>query len=265
MEPGELLLMAGGGILSGVLAGILGIGGGVLLVPLVVAFGYEPVKAAATSSLAILITASSGTIQNLRMGEVSLNKVIRLGIPAILTAILGAFLADKIPSFILLTVFGIMLVFNTYLVGLRKSVVAKAQAQTADPGSDSKDSSQLLARVATGGSAGFLAGLLGVGGGVIMVPMQILLLNEPIKAAIRTSLGVIVITALSSCIEHARNGNILFIQGIALGTGGFIGAQFGSRFLPRLSDQTVSILFRALMGILAVYTFWRAWADFTQV
>lgn len=93
-----------------------------------------------------------------------------------------------------------------------------------------------------------------------MVPMQILLLNEPIKTAIRTSLGVIVITALSSCLEHARNGNILVMQGITLGTGGFIGAQIGARFLPKLSDHTVSVLFRGLMGILALYTFWKAWS-----
>lgn len=265
MTPVEILLMAGGGIVAGILAGILGIGGGVLLVPIVVAFGYEAVQAAATSSLAILLTATSGTIQNLRMGLLSPGKVVRLGLPAVITAFLAADLADQIPSYLLLVLFGLLLVLNLYLVGLRKSAVAQAQADPQDLSPETSSApSRLLIWGGTGGSAGFLAGLLGVGGGVIMVPLQILFLHEPIKTAIRTSLGVIVLTALFSCISHALNQNILFSQGIVLGVGGFFGAQLGARFLPRLSEQIVSILFRSLMGILSLYTFWRAWVAYGQ-
>ena len=80
---------------------------------------------------------------------------------------------------------------------------------------------------------GVLAGLFGLGGGTIMVPMQMLLLKEEIKAAIQTSLVVIVITALVACIGHTLKGNILFIPGIVLGCGGLLGAQISTRTLPK--------------------------------
>ena len=117
----------------------------------------------------------------------------------------------------------------------------------------------VVARIVTGGAAGVLAGLFGVGGGVIMVPLQIILLGETIKSAIQTSLGVIVITAISACLGHAWNGNVLFVEGLLLGTGGLIGVQISTRFLPKLPNAVVSFAFRTLLTVLAIYTFWQAW------
>ncbi len=117
----------------------------------------------------------------------------------------------------------------------------------------------MVARLTTGGIAGLLAGLFGVGGGVVMVPMQILLLNESIKDAVRTSLSVIVITGISACVGHALRGNVLLLSGLVLGVGGMVGAQIGTRFLPKLSDQVISFAFRILMGGLSGYMFWQAW------
>lgn len=75
-----------GGLVAGVLAGFLGIGGGTVLVPLLVALGLAPVQAVATSSLAIVITAGSGSLQNWRMGYLDPRRVLFLGLPALATA-----------------------------------------------------------------------------------------------------------------------------------------------------------------------------------
>ena len=107
--------------------------------------------------------------------------------------------------------------------------------------------------------AGFLAGLFGIGGGVIMVPLQMLLLQEPIKVAIQTSLGVIVITSISSCFGHALNNNVVWLVGIILGCGGLIGVQISTRFLPKLPDKVVGFCFYGMLAMLSVYTFWKAW------
>jgi uncharacterized membrane protein YfcA len=64
-----------------------------------------------------------------------------------------------------------------------------------------------------------------------MVPLQILLLGEPIKLAIQTSLGVVVLTGISATFGHAVSNNILFVEGIILGTGGLVGEQISK--LPR--------------------------------
>ncbi|PAX52155.1 sulfite exporter TauE/SafE family protein [Brunnivagina elsteri] len=256
MLPSNWSLLVIGGLFSGILAGFLGIGGGTILVPIQIALGYPPIKAVATSSLAIVITAISGSIQNWRMGYLSFNRVIALGLPAVITAQLGVEIAAKIPSYILLTAFGLLLLLNIYLVELRKRLSQK-QGQNQE-----QNFNPFLARIFTGGVAGVLAGTFGVGGGVIMVPLQILLLGEAIKVAIQTSLGVIIITAISATIGHAAKGNILWTEGIILGLGGLVGAQISTRFLPKLPDHVVSIAFRSLLAILSVYIFFQAWQQF---
>lgn len=253
MIPGNGLVLASGGLFSGILSGFLGIGGGTVLVPLLVTLGYKPVQAVATSALAIAITATSGTVQNWRMGYVNLQQVLYLGLPALVTAQLGVYLANRFPSGLLLLAFGILLLVNIYLIELRQQLTAKqveGSAQTYNP---------VISQIASGGAAGLLAGLFGVGGGVILVPLQILLLGRPIKDAVQTSLGVIVITAIAAAGGHAWSDNILVVEGILLGTGGLLGAQVSTRFLPRLPDAMVSLAFRTLLALLAIYTFWQAW------
>jgi uncharacterized membrane protein YfcA len=269
--PDNLLILVAGGLFSGVLAGFLGIGGGTVLVPILVALGYTPVQAVATSSLAIVITSISGSVQNFRMGVLDLKKVFALGLPSVITAQLGVYIASNVASYILLAAFGVLLWLNIYLVELRKQIVARKQREEAarilaDPENPShpeeKPVNPTIARIATGGIAGVLAGLFGIGGGVIMVPMQMLLLGETIKVAIQTSLGVIMITALSAASGHYFAGNVLFLEGLILGSGGLVGAQISTRFLPKLPDQVISFAFRALLALLSVNVFWQAWASF---
>ena len=252
------LILSGGGLVSGILAGLLGIGGGTILVPLLVAIGYVPVKAVATSSLAILITSISGSVQNWRMGYFDWKRVIFLGLPAVVTAQIGVYIANQILPYILLFAFGILLLINVYLVELRKRLAAGESQET-------ERFNPVLARLFTGGAAGILAGLFGVGGGVIMVPLQMLLLKEQIKVAIQTSLGVIILTAISACVGHYLKGNVLFIPGMLLGVGGLIGAQISTRILPRLSDRVVSLVFRIFLAILSIYIFWQAWNSYLQM
>ncbi len=251
----NLFVLSVGGLVSGVLAGFLGIGGGTVVVPLLVALGYTPVQAIATSSLAILITSISGSVQNWRMGYLNGKRVIYLGLPALVTAQIGVYLAERFTPYLLLAAFGILLLVNIYLVELRKRLVADNTIQ-------SQKFNPIISRIFTGSAAGILAGLFGIGGGVIMVPLQILLLGESIKVAIQTSLGVIVITAISACIGHTLSGNVLFTEGILLGIGGLLGAQFSTRILPRLPDEVVSIAFRTMLGVLSIYIFWQAWRNY---
>ncbi|MGD1911365.1 MAG: sulfite exporter TauE/SafE family protein [Rivularia sp. (in: cyanobacteria)] len=251
------LLLVISGLIAGILAGLLGIGGGTVLVPLQLAFGYTPLQAVATSSLAIVITATSGTIQNWRMGYINFQKVIFLGLPAVVTAFFSAGLANIIPPRNQLISFGILLLFTIYLVELRKNLSKKQEEEENEQNQQSKFSFT-IARILTGGTAGMLAGIFGVGGGVIMVPLQMLLLGETIKVAIQTSLGVIVLSSISAATRHALAGNILLVPGLILGFGGLLGAQLSTRFLPRLPDKVVSLTFRTGLAILAVYIFWKA-------
>src|SRR4028118_1330147 len=120
MTVSELLILGAAGLFAGILAGFLGIGGGTVLVPLLVALNYAPVQAVATSGLSIVITAISGSIQNWRMGYLSLSQVAGIGFPAAITAQIGVYLAGIFPPYLLLVSFGLLLWLNIYLVEVRK-------------------------------------------------------------------------------------------------------------------------------------------------
>jgi hypothetical protein len=245
------LLLGAGGIFAGLLAGLLGIGGGTVLVPLLLTLGYAYDQAVATSVLAIVMTSVSGSIQNFRMGNLQLRRVFPLASGAVVTALIGARIVETIPDSILEFAFGLLLLTNIYLTHLRRNLTSQA-------GEGNSKINPLVARLGTGGTAGLLAGVFGVGGGVIMVPFQMLLLGETIKVAIQTSLGVIVITAISACIGHAVAGNVLWLEGVILGIGGLLGAQVSTRYLPKLPDRVVRICFYTLLIVLAGYFFWQS-------
>lgn len=257
---GSWLILAVGGLFAGVLAGILGIGGGFIIVSLLIALGYPFTQAIATSSLVIIMSSSAGSFYNWKMGYLSIRRVIYIAIPAIIFAPLGAYVTGEIPEYILLVIFACFMLVNISLIRLKKRLATKQQhvkaTKTVDP---------ILARIFTGGIAGFLAGLLGIGGGAIMVPLQMLLLNEDIKVAVRTSLGVIVAATISSCVLHITKGNVLFIPGLILGISGMLGSQVGTRLLPNLPNSLVSKIFISFLGIMALFNFWKAWVSYQGI
>ena len=108
--------------------------------------------------------------------------------------------------------------------------------------------------------AGILSGLFGVGGGIVMVPLQVLMLKMPIKEAVQTSYGAIVLVSLWAVTRYliADATNVLLVPGTILGVGSFIGANFGARLLPKLSDKLVRFLFTGLLVLLASYMSFKA-------
>ena len=268
----DIFILALVGIAAGVLGGILGIGGGTIMVPVMVALGLSGVEAVGTSTLAILVISLVGSLQNWRMGFLNFKNLLLLGLPVVVTAFLGTRLATAFPEYVLLAVFGLFLLLNIYLVNLKKQIVARAKHREAlakedlgKPLAPVKDIDPVLARTAIGGVAGFLAGLFGVGGGVVMVPLQILLLKEDIKTAIQTSLGAIVITGLSAFTWHSLAGNVQTLTGMLLGLGGVVGVQIGTRALLRLPDRIVTFLFCLLLALLSVYFFYKAWGSYVGI
>lgn len=247
----DVLLLAIGGLAAGGLAGLLGIGGGVLMVPLLLVFGLDVDQAAATSLLAILVTATTGSFQNWRMGYLQPRQVLLLAGPAIILVLVGTEVGGLLVEHWRRAAFGTLLLANIYLVSLKK--------QAATTTAPVRQLSPTAARLITGGTSGFMAGLFGVGGGVIMVPLQVLLMNTGLKNAVRNSLGVIVLTSLVACVYNGIRGDIIYSAGLSLGLGGLMGVQMSTRFLPKLPEQTVGLLFRLLLCFLASYVFWQAW------
>jgi hypothetical protein len=259
------------GCFTGTLSGLLGIGGGLLMVPALTLFGVPLIQATATSLIGVFLSAVSGSLRNLHTGELNWRVSLILAIFGMITAQVGAWLGDRVPDAALSLGFATLLVVTIFLMNLRQRLKRQQERQglaaatpipeaiaprpepSPQPAEPERPTYQFAPIAGIGLLAGVLSGLFGVGGGVVMVPLQMLLLKEAIKTAVRTSLGAIVAIAISGLVQHTWNGNVLWVPGFCLGAGGIIGAQFGTRLLPKLSDQLVSALFKLLLLALAIY------------
>lgn len=229
-------------IAAGVLAGLTGGGGGMFFVPMLMFAGLPVIEALATSNLGILITSAAGTVTNARQRTVPWRRVLWLGIPAIMLAPLGAWIAFQVPGELLIIGF-IALNLTNIVLTMRKPAQDEAADNVRTP--------TPLQYTATGGSGGLLAGLFGIGGGLIVVPLQILWLSTPIKIAARASLAVIMLSSAAAVVGHTiLDGNILWTTGILLGVGGIIGAPIGTILLRRISPSAATrILQCVLLGV----------------
>jgi uncharacterized membrane protein YfcA len=255
------------GTCTGVLSGLLGIGGGLLMVPALTVFGVPLVQAIATSLVGVLLSSLSGSWRNLRAGELNWRVSLLLAVFGIITAQMGAWLGDRLPEAWLSLAFAVLLLITIFLMNLRQKLQQRQKLQPTVEQEHQPEEQPLASPTLQVGPtaiigllAGILSGLFGVGGGVVMVPLQMLFLNEAIKSAVRTSLGAIVPISISGLAQHTWNHNVLWIPGICLGLGGILGAQFGTRLLPRLPDRMVSRLFRAFLIGLAGYMTVRGFA-----
>lgn len=248
MQSIAWVLLIGLGIFTGSVAGLLGIGGGLLIVPVLTLAGLSLVQATATSLVGVFLSAVSGSIHNWRAGQLNLFYALGLALFGMPTAQLGAWLADRLPEAWLAFGFAGLMLLTIYFMNLKQTLqqITATNPVTAPP-------RQILPVIGIGLLAGLLSGLFGIGGGAVMVPLQMLFLGESIKAAVRTSLGAIVLISASGLAQHAWNHNVLWVAGLCLGLGGMLGAQFGTRLLPRLPDRTVNRLFRLLLIGLSLY------------
>ncbi|WP_338431209.1 sulfite exporter TauE/SafE family protein [Synechococcus elongatus] len=241
------------GIGAGLLAGLLGVGGGVLMVPVLVGLGVSPIQAFGTSNLAIVITSIAGTWQNWRSGNLQASSIWQLGLPAIATAQLGVWIAQKLSAATLLLGIAGLYLLNIFLVELRQWL-----NRSREKAIDQQPRPTLAAIVLTGSLGGILAGLFGIGGGTLMVPLQVLLMGVPIKTAVQTSLGVIIVTACSALTGYAIAGDVLWREGLWLGLGGLLGVQVTTRLLPKLPSLLVQRCFQLLLLTFAIYFIWKA-------
>ncbi|TAF50173.1 MAG: sulfite exporter TauE/SafE family protein [Oscillatoriales cyanobacterium] len=257
-----LALFLGLGLFVGALSGLLGIGGGLLMVPMLTAVGFGVLPATATSLVGVLFSSISGSLRNWQAGNLSVRQSLGLAIGGIPAAQIGAMLAEHASSAVLAFAFAGLQGIAVYLMGVRQQLASQEdEGDCQDSGESDHATGWGLDRssIGIGVVAGVLSGLFGVGGGVILVPLQMLVLRTPIKDAVRISLGAIVAIGASGLIRHTLLGNVLWIPGLCLGLGGVVGAQVGTRLLPYLSASFINFLFRGLLIVMAALMIYEGW------
>ena len=277
MDPLQVVLFVVAGFAIGIFSGLLGIGGGTLMVPILrLGFAFEAVAASATSLFTIIFTSIGGTITHIRKKTALPKLSLCLGIGGALTSSLGAFLGNMSPSWAIILVAALIIGYSAFNM-LRKAVKlpkrgkagttdnAKASCGTADA-SAAKDAcgassateewAFTLKKGAAGFGIGLVAGLaggyVGVGGGFIMVPLMTSWLGVPMHRASGTSLLAIMILAIPGVATQIALGNVNFIAGACLAVGSIPGAMVGARFVTRIPERELRFMFAAFLGVAAV-------------
>jgi uncharacterized protein len=235
------------GVLTGMLSGLFGVGGGVVAQPGLRALGAAPLEAVGSTLPMILPGALSGTIRYQRERLVDW-RIVRLTAPVgVVTAVGGALLADHVPGggHLLLILTALLLCYNAWRMG--RGSAAPEGAEDEAPGR--RDSP--LAFAVVGLVAGGLSGLLGIGGGVLMVPAFTEVLRIPLKRAIATSLACVGIFAVPSMISHALLGDIDWRFALWLTAGIVPGAQLGVRITIRTAERKMRLATAICLGAVA--------------
>jgi len=256
------------GLLVGGLGSMLGIGGGVMLIPLLTIFLNIPIKTAIGASIVSVIATSSaaGAVYVGRgLSHTRLSMVLEIA--TTLGALAGGITAVLVSPRVLEIVFGVVLLYVIYSMNaLPKEERAVTPTGVLDTTYQDPLTGRMVAygvrHLPAGLGASFLAGnisgLLGIGGGIIKVPIMSLVMGMPLKAAIATSNFMIGVTAATSAIIYYGRGYIDPEITIPTALGILIGAQLGSRLGGHLRTLTLKRLFLGLLLLFAAQMLWKA-------
>jgi uncharacterized membrane protein YfcA len=237
---GELTII---GLIGGILAGFLGIGGGVIIIPLLLYGAGMSLKVATGVSMVQAFFATlSGLAVHRHNRTIDLRLGLTLGGSGLLGALVGAFGSALLTSRALLIVYFFLLVLSLFLL-LFAPRKEKPRAQA-----------RLGLIVPIGLAVGILAGMLGVGGGFIMIPLMISVLKIPTRVAIGSSLLVVLLTTLAGAAGKIATGQFDLQVAILVVVGSILGAQVGGRVNSKVSPAVIRTSLALLLFGIAVRT-----------
>ena len=255
MDPGPVrdMLTLLVGVATGVLSAAFGVGGAVVSTPALRGLGLPALLAVGTTLPSILPSAVSGTARYVREGLVDW-RVVKWTAPAgVVSAVGGSLLSRVVPGegHVLMIMTALLLGFTAYRMA--KTPKQAGPAETVSPSGPppkGKDTPPVLAAV--GVAAGLLSGLLGIGGGVIMVPGFTEVAGIPLKTAIATSLACVGLFAIPGTITHALLGGIDWRFATLVAIGVIPGARLGAAAAIKATDTRLRVAVAAFLGIVAV-------------
>ena len=267
----NVFLLVGAGAFVGFLSGLLGVGGGFLLTPVLMMIGVPPTVAAASDTNAIVATSSSGMAAHVRLGNVDL----KLGVVLLLGGLLGAAIGVQAIRVLRLLGSADLVITVTYIVVLggiggymlaeslqslrRGALTPKAHAahrpgrllgrlplQMQFPRSGIEHS--VIVPFVLCMLVGVLAAIMGVGGGFIMVPMMVYLLRMPMHVAIGTDLFQILFTCAGLTVMQAvTNHTVDLVLALLVAAGSTLGAQVGARMGRLLRGDQLKIVLASIV------------------
>jgi len=259
----EYLKFFGVGILDGVIAGLLGIGGGVLILPILTYIMQVEWKAAtAISTIQITFASLFGTIFKWMQKSINFRYAILFGIPTGIARFFGSYFTDRIPGITIKIIYLASVLLALALFFIKKN----------DPGAEISEEEAVkkipaqkdyLIIIPLGLIAGFGLGILGIGGGFLYVPILILLCGLPLKVAIGTSLMVVLFNAAPGVIGKLMSVRFDIWIGVAVALGAIAGSRIGTYLSKKLRSKVIRIIFIVLLIIIIGRLAWDLYGSFT--
>jgi uncharacterized membrane protein YfcA len=262
------------GLAVGVLSGLLGVGGGFILTPLLIFLGVPPLIAVGTGASQVVASSVSGAIGHWQRGNVDL----LMGIFLIVGGMVGALSGVKLQQFlreagqldlfttltyvIMLGVVGALMLIES-VRAIRKTALQPGAASARRAGQHSwvqklpfkrrfhtsKLYISTLPPIAIGVFVGWLTAIMGIGGGFLIVPALIYILRMPTRIALGTSsFQIIFVTAFATVLQSTENHSVDLVLALPLIVGGVIGAQYGVGLAHKLKAEEL----RALLALLVL-------------
>ncbi|MCB1247799.1 MAG: sulfite exporter TauE/SafE family protein [Acidimicrobiales bacterium] len=235
---------------AGMLSGMFGVGGAVISTPAIRALGATPIEAVGSTIPAILPAAISGALRYAKEGLVDWRIAGTCGIAGTVMAIVGAKVSDLVDARWLMVATAVLVLWSG-VGSIRKGLAMEGDHDVVLDEEDGERSADVPALAGVGAVAGFLAGLLGIGGGAIMMPLFTSVLRLPVKVAVASSLVAVAIFSIPAMVSHAWLGHINWAFALLLVAGTVPGARVGSKIAIATADRRMRILLGVFFCIIA--------------
>ncbi len=248
------------GVAAGVFAGLFGIGGGIIIVPsLILLAGFPLVKATGTSLAAILLPVGIlGVIAYYRAKIIDLRASAFLAAGLLTSVVIGAWLANTLPVDLMRKFFALFCLYVSWnFIGpVRRFRKWRGLEVKPKPEPEEAPHPSPWPLIGIGLLAGVMAGMFGIGGGNIIVPLLTLALHYAPKRAIATSLGAILFPfGIPGVLYYQRAGNLDLAAAAWIAGGLFIGTVFGALITISLPGRTVKFLYGLFLLFVSVRFF----------
>ena len=229
------------GLIAGTLGSMLGVGGGIIMVPALTLLSLTPTQAASTSLIAVMSTSISSTIEYSRQKRIDYTLGLEMAACAIPGGVLGAVLSEYLLEDTFKLYFGVLLILTGIYIVYKNSALKDVRAKR-------RSLTLQIAVFAASFGAGIISSLFGVGGGIIFVPAMLLVLGLTMHRAAPTSQFILMMKAIAGVFTHSVLGHPDYLQAAVISAGAFAGAQIGTR----LSRMTKDILLQRLLAIILI-------------
>jgi len=237
------------GIFVGIESGLLGMGGGSILVPVLLFVFRLPIKEAIGTSLCIIVlTAFSGIIVHWKEKQVNLKLAIVMALTGVIGAQLGSYLNKIIPDNIIKFIFTIVVIIFGFKMWIGTNNGGK---ETFATNTSNIRFNKSLASI-LGLIAGTASGLLGIGGALIMVPIMHIFLRIPMKICVGTSLFVVFFNSLSGAFGYISRGDTNLKLAILIAVGSVVAAPFGAKLSVKISREKLRKIFAVVLVLAGI-------------